>query len=96
MEYIVFSIASWKIYRFVDGRQAIYNTRLKAVAQHTRLVNQRLITAGEWGINTYMDWSKRQPLITVQNLLTGVEVKIKASDVGNPALDPSMEGYWTM
>lgn len=40
--------------------------------------------------------AKYNPMIKVKSLMSGVEVEIRRLDQGNPALDPSMEGYWTM
>lgn len=35
-------------------------------------------------------------MVTVKSLMSGKPVTLKRSQQGNPALDPSMEGYWSM
>lgn len=42
------------------------------------------------------DWIAGDTDVTVKNLMSGREVTIKRSERGNPATDPSMEGYFTM
>ena len=49
----------------------------------------------EWKVASYSDWQADDHMVEVQSVMGGT-VKIRSSDRGRRASDPSMEGYWTM
>jgi hypothetical protein len=49
----------------------------------------------EWKVASYGDWQADDHEIEVKSVMGGT-VKIKASNKGSRASDPSMEGYWTL
>lgn len=51
---------------------------------------------GEYTAMTLADFNAQDEDITVRSAMNGAEITIKRSQRGNPALDPSMEGYWSM
>lgn len=54
------------------------------------------LSADEYTVMSTEEWLAADEQVEVKNLMSGKPVMIRRSERGNPALDPSMEGYFTM
>lgn len=95
MSYVIFKPATWRIFTFPTGSQAVYDSERQAKAQFTKLVNAGTIKADEWKIEPYTVYSETEPMVTVKSLMNGADVQIRMSLRGG-CCDPSMERYWSM
>lgn len=76
---------------FNAGRRDVFATERAAKGIKTR--NN---LGDEWIISDESAFYKIEKMVTVTNCLTGKPVQIRASERGNPALDPSYEHYHCM
>jgi hypothetical protein len=87
--FVIYNTKGFHLYKTPNGKQWFDQERT-AKAMHTRFN-----LGDDWKVASYDEWSQVDPDIQVRSVMNGQLVTIKASDRGNPALDPSMEGYWT-
>ena len=67
-----------------------------AKAVLTKAIKSGKAVEGEWTVASYDDWRAVDTEIEVISVMSGKPVKIRQSDRGSRASDPSMEGYWTL
>ncbi len=54
------------------------------------------LNAVDWTVADYHAFCDVEPIVAVEALMTGKRVLLRQRDVGNPAVDPSTEGYYSM
>ncbi len=74
-----------------------YATARAAKAQLTKLTKgpSAVLKEDEWAVASVDEFRMMEPEVEVKSVMGGT-VKVRASERGNPALDPGMEGYWSM
>lgn len=88
MPYVIYHATSKHRFRIRTGSVWELERTAKAVKTKNKL-------GDEWIVAEYSDWVANDHEIEVISVMTGNPVKIRASERGNPAVDPSMEGHWT-
>lgn len=91
MYHVIYNKTTFALYGVVA-----YSTAAAAKAVRTKAIKRGLIEADQWEVASKEEWRARDPMVTVISLMSGKSVEIRMSQKGNPALDPSMEGYWQM
>ena len=95
MSYVIYKPQTWRIYKHPNGKEAIYETERTAQQQFTKLVNAGVLSRDAWKVESYTVYSETEPMVTVQNLMSGKDTLIRMSERGG-CCDPSTERYWTM
>ena len=95
MSYVIYKPETYRIYKFPNGNQAIFEQERTAKGQLTKLINAGVLKADDWKVDSYANWSANEPMVTVKSLMTGGDVLIRKTEVGG-CCDPSTERYWTM
>ena len=90
--FVIYNVDTMKLVKARSG-QTTFPRQSVARTVRTKL---RLDT-NEWKVDTYDNWAEidAQTEIEVISMMTQQPVKIRKSQRGNPASDPSMEGHWT-
>lgn len=94
MSFVIYKPESYRIFKFPNGNQAIYDKQSVAQAQLTKLINKGIL-GGDWKVDSYTNYCANEPMVTVKSLMNGKDVQIRKSEVGG-CCDPSTERYWTM
>ena len=95
MSYVIYKPETWRIYKHPSGKEAIYETERAAQQQFTKLVNAGVLTRDNWKVESYVEYSANEPMVTVKSLMNGADVQIRMSERGG-CCDPSTERYWMM
>lgn len=53
MSYVIYKPSTWRIFKFPNGNEAIFNTERIAKAQFTKLVNTGVLKREEWKVESY-------------------------------------------
>lgn len=90
MSFVIYNAKTFARHKAsVSGAQSFPHERVaKAVRTKAKL------DPAEWLVADYDTWCAADPEVEVDSVMGG-KVKIRASERGNPAVDPSMEGYWS-
>lgn len=94
MSYVIYKPDTYRIYKFPNGNQAIFEQERTAKGQLTKLRNAGVLN-DNWKVESYDNWAKNEPMVTVKSLMNGKDVQIRKTEVGG-CCDPSTERYWTM
>jgi hypothetical protein len=99
--YTIYNPNTYRMLRVIKNgywQDAQYATQAAAKAQLTKLSTglRPKIKADEWKVISMDEYRRNEPEVEVISIGSGKPVKIKISACGNQALDPSMEGYWSM
>lgn len=82
-------------HRYTHGTASgCYNTERGAKAALTRL--KKTIAYQDYTTISAEKFFAQDIDVIVISMMSGKEVVIRQSQKGNPAVDPSMEGYWSM
>ena len=97
-EFVIYNTKDFHLWCGNSYGAKFYATERAAKAQFTKLTKgmRAILKDEDWAIASYEDFQKIDPTVTVTSLMSGKPVLIKASQRGKCAVDPSMEGYWTM
>lgn len=94
MSFVIYKPETYRIYKFPNGSQAIFEQERTAKGQLTKLRNAGVLN-DNWKVESYDNWAKNEPMVTVKSLMNGKDVQIRKTEVGG-CCDPSTERYWTM
>lgn len=90
MSFVIYNAKTFHRHKTANGDQTFSLERVaKAVRTKANLDPQ------QWIVASWDDWRKADVEIEVNSVMGG-KVKIRSSERGNAAVDPSMEGYWSM
>ena len=92
MIWVICNTATWSLFRGGKVHKKMYKTESAAKGQMTK----HNLSADRWKPMPLDQWRAQEPKVIVRSMMNGAPVEIAASDVGNPALDPSTEGYFCM
>lgn len=90
MSFVIYNAKTFHRHKTANGDQSF---SLERVAKAVR--TKANLDPAVWLIADYDTWRAADPEVEVNSVMGG-KVKIRASERGNPAVDPSMEGYWSM
>lgn len=92
MSFVIYHKVSYELWSGGDYGYKSYETERSAKGARTKAK----LNAVDWAVVDYNTFCDIEPHVTVKALMTGHPVVLRKRDVGNRALDPSMEGYYTM
>lgn len=98
MSFVIYNTRTYARMKSPSSRQQLFETERAAKTIRTKVLKKEGATpdeAAEWVVAEYSVWQAADPEIEVISVMSQKPVKIKASQRGNPAVDPSMEGHWT-
>lgn len=97
MSFVIYNTTSFSLWRGNSYSAKSYATERAAKAQLTKLTKglMAVLEEGEWAVASADEFRTMEPEVEVKSVMGGT-VKVRASERGNPALDPSMEGYYCM
>lgn len=98
MSYVICNLQTFQLYSGNSYGAKHYETEASAKTQLTKLTKGLApkLAAGKWVVMNHLKFLKLEPTVEVISIMSGKPVTIRASEVGRCAVDPSMEGYWTM
>ncbi len=92
MSFVIYNKNTFDLWYGGDYGPKHYDTERVAKASRTKAK----LNAVDWAVIDYNAFCDIEPIVTVEALMTGKPVQLRKRDVGNRALDPSMEGYYTL
>jgi hypothetical protein len=90
--FVIYNTKTYALYYGDDYGHKRYETERAAKSALTKSG----LDKAEWAVIDSKEFDDIEPIVSVRALMTGSPVLLRKRDVGNPAVDPSMEGYYTM
>lgn len=88
--FVIYNIHTLKLAKTRAGQ-----TMFRRLGTARTIRSKQKLSMDEWKVATVSEWEQADYEIEVKSLMTGGLCKIRKSQRGNPASDPSMEGHWT-
>ena len=89
MSFVIYNVRTFRRHKASNGGETFEHERV-AKAVRTKAKLDPVV----WVVASYEAWRAAEPMVEVESVMGG-KVMIRASERGNPAVDPSMEGHWT-